>query len=568
MAFGTMLSNATLQRPRSLFGLGILTLCVTLILSYERLRSYAFGPFPDFLSGSSTDDSSASDLGANLVISKTDRLVYQLIANNIGPISYGTAMRPKFKDMPELLIDTLPERFIPSVTSQDLPGAENDASSSASARRLIIIGDIHGQRKALEDLLQKLDFNNNNGDHLIFTGDLINKGPDSAGVVAMAMELGAHSVRGNHEDRVLLAHAAMNRRTQLTVAEAEASLKAFENFQIKEDGDGESDAYNALKAHQAAEDALSKGEERDRETAQALSDEQIKWLAGLPLILRIGSIPLGTEQQQTPALENVLVVHAGLVPKVPLEAQDPWAVMNMRTITYPIDEIRRDAVKSFLIEKAKAQSEGKGGKSRLKALQDVDGDLINTELKKMSISQGFELGNHINEAGLPSEGRDGKPWYEEWGAYQDMLAGKKRTITKRLGKKDVVDEQINGTLTGGEDKSLVEEEEHQDQQEEEQEEEQGEEQEEEEQEEPENEQASSVFANPEPITTIVYGHDAKSGLQVPEIYKEGKTGYTFGLDTGCVYGRSLTALVIEIRNGAVVHDIVQVACDKAVDPDK
>lgn len=529
MVFGTMLSNATLQRPRAIFTLGILTLCVTLLLSYERLRSYAFGPFPDLVVPSTTDENDD-----DFVISKTDKLVYQFITDSIGTISYGTAMRPHLKDMPELVIDTLPERFIPSVDSQDT--TTNDGNS-VPARRLIIIGDVHGQKKPLEDLLAKLEFDNNNGDHLIFTGDLVNKGPDSAGVVAMAMELGAHSVRGNNEDRVLLAHAAMNRKTKLSPTEAEASLKAFEAFQAKEGG--ESDAFSALKAHQAAEDALSKGDQRDRETAQALSDEQIEWLSALPLILRIGSIPLGAEQ---PALDNVLVVHAGLVPKVPLEAQDPWAVMNMRTITYPIDEIRREAIKKFLLEKAKAKSEGKGTKARLKALQDIDGDLINSELKKMSISQGFELGVHINDVGLPSENRDGQPWYEEWSAYQEMLAGMKHNTIK----KDVVD----GDDNEDEEDNTTEEEE------------------EEWEDEQIGESQESTLSKPAgPVTTVVYGHDAKSGLQVPETYREGKRGYTFGLDTGCVYGRSLTALVIELRDGSVVHEIVQVECEKAVDMD-
>src|ERR1700761_5339138 len=59
------------------------------------------------------------------------------------------------------------------------------------------------------DLLQKVE-SNVLTDHIIFTGNLVFKGPDSKGVVDLARTLGASCVRGNHEDRTLLAYASMN----------------------------------------------------------------------------------------------------------------------------------------------------------------------------------------------------------------------------------------------------------------------------------------------------------------------------------------------------------------------
>src|SRR4051794_20718276 len=60
-------------------------------------------------------------------------------------------------------------------------------------------------------LLQKISFDKN-VDHLVLTGDMISKGPDSLGVINLARNIGASCVRGNHEDRVLLVYAELNAR--------------------------------------------------------------------------------------------------------------------------------------------------------------------------------------------------------------------------------------------------------------------------------------------------------------------------------------------------------------------
>ena len=65
----------------------------------------------------------------------------------------------------------------------------------------IIVGDVHGCLVELDALLRKVRYTH--GDRLILVGDLVAKGPDSAGVVARARELGALGVRGNHDERVL-----------------------------------------------------------------------------------------------------------------------------------------------------------------------------------------------------------------------------------------------------------------------------------------------------------------------------------------------------------------------------
>lgn len=67
--------------------------------------------------------------------------------------------------------------------------------------RTIAVGDIHGCAREFEALLAKLDLTRD--DRLILLGDLVNRGPDSAGVIALAREHAHCALLGNHELRLL-----------------------------------------------------------------------------------------------------------------------------------------------------------------------------------------------------------------------------------------------------------------------------------------------------------------------------------------------------------------------------
>lgn len=64
--------------------------------------------------------------------------------------------------------------------------------------RRIFVGDIQGCREALERLLVAVGFAAGR-DRLLPVGDLVNKGPDSSGTLALLMQLGAEPVLGNHD---------------------------------------------------------------------------------------------------------------------------------------------------------------------------------------------------------------------------------------------------------------------------------------------------------------------------------------------------------------------------------
>lgn len=146
----------------------------------------------------------------------------------------------------------------------------------------------------MDQLLEKASFNPST-DHLIFTGDLINRGPDSLGVVDLARKHSASCVRGNHEDQALILRHSM----------------------------AEANTLHDISPQDSKDDKLLSKTAQAYDLARQLNDEQAQWLDTCPVILKVG---------QVPGMGEVVVVHGGLVPGVEVEKQDPVSVMNMRTI--------------------------------------------------------------------------------------------------------------------------------------------------------------------------------------------------------------------------------------------
>lgn len=111
----------------------------------------------------------------------------------------------------------------------------------------------------------------------MFVGDLVAKGPDSRGVLAMVRSLRARAVRGNHDHAVLRWHDVVTRGV--------APARGPHHLGV----------------------------------ARELTAEDWAVLQDLPLYLTL-------------AEQGIVVVHAGLVPGVALDAQEPDHLMNMRTL--------------------------------------------------------------------------------------------------------------------------------------------------------------------------------------------------------------------------------------------
>jgi hypothetical protein len=142
--------------------------------------------------------------------------------------------------------------------------------------RTIIIGDVHGCSAELSLLIEKLGVEKN--DHVYFVGDLVARGPDTRGVLRIVRELGARAVLGNHERRLLeVRHARAHGETRPRLGPSHAKL------------------------------------------LEELADEDWTQIERMPLYVDV------------PAHE-LRVVHAGLVPGVPMEQQDPWLLTHLRSI--------------------------------------------------------------------------------------------------------------------------------------------------------------------------------------------------------------------------------------------
>lgn len=137
--------------------------------------------------------------------------------------------------------------------------------------RTVIVGDVHGCRRELEALLDRIRFSS--GDQLVFVGDLIARGPDSLGVLDIARRTGALIVRGNHEQKLL---------------------------DWRED-----DEVVLGRTHM--------------DVARALRD--VDWS-----LLETSSIWLDLPEH------GARVVHAGVLPGVAIEKQDPHTLMHIRTV--------------------------------------------------------------------------------------------------------------------------------------------------------------------------------------------------------------------------------------------
>lgn len=153
-------------------------------------------------------------------------------------------------------------------------------SNGKTFKRTFVIGDLHGMYDETIELMTKCGITSE--DRVIFVGDLIDRGPDNDKCVELAMK--HECVLGNHEE----CHIRYN--------DVELAGK---------------DPYVTVPSHVA--------------TRLQLKQKHFDYFRSLPLFIRLPEF-------------NAVVVHAGVFPGVPIEAQSPKHLLHAQMLNPAIDK--------------------------------------------------------------------------------------------------------------------------------------------------------------------------------------------------------------------------------------
>jgi serine/threonine protein phosphatase 1 len=196
-----------------------------------------------------------------------------------------------------------------------------DTATVPAGVRLYAIGDIHGRNDLLQSLLGQIETDDKvrgpADTQIIFLGDLVDRGPDSAGVIETAMALRAkgHKVRyllGNHEEVFLTACRKRDTKT----------LKFF----LKIGGDTTLQSYPITRTEYMALDY----EELAERLATLVPETHLTFLESFEDQIIIG---------------DYAFVHAGIRPGVPLSEQKR---SDMRWIKNEFTDHRGDLEKVII----------------------------------------------------------------------------------------------------------------------------------------------------------------------------------------------------------------------------
>lgn len=160
--------------------------------------------------------------------------------------------------------------------------------SSKTSHRRIIIGDVHGHYDGLMTLLEAIAPGAN--DQVYFLGDLIDRGPQSAQVVAFVQQSSYQCLLGNHEQMLL------------NVLTSNGGSSQVQQAWLYNGG------YATVNSYKEA----------------TIPQEHLEWMLHLPTHIDLGDIWLA---------------HAGVDPRIPLEKQTAdqlcWVRNEFHSIPQP-----------------------------------------------------------------------------------------------------------------------------------------------------------------------------------------------------------------------------------------
>ena len=220
---------------------------------------------------------------------------------------------------------------------------------SRSAPRVLVVGDIHGCFDELQALLKASGMDAERGDVVVAVGDLVTKGPKSKEVIQWLRENGHFAVLGNH-DQMLLKNALLGGRLDSNSYANDAAITLWD-ADSPPTAEQQSSAEYA-RTYYARMNGFHLEARNDSEhyaIAQSMSKEDLEWVASLPISIDLSeafqtqpaaasSSSSSTSEASTHAASDSspvatsawTVVHAGLVPSIPLLSQHPYHVTTMR----------------------------------------------------------------------------------------------------------------------------------------------------------------------------------------------------------------------------------------------
>ena len=171
-------------------------------------------------------------------------------------------------------------------------------TSAPPGKRAYAIGDVHGRLDLLEDILRQIERDitkrPTKSNHIIFLGDLIDRGPSSRGVIEKVINykpdnIKCHFIMGNHEE--VLLRGLRGEPTHLVGWLKHGGDATAESYGIDQ-------AYLRRQGTEALEHAL----------LSAIPDRHLAFMAGFLDRIQFG---------------DYLMVHAGVRPGTPITEQHP-----------------------------------------------------------------------------------------------------------------------------------------------------------------------------------------------------------------------------------------------------
>jgi hypothetical protein len=226
----------------------------------------------------------------------------------------------------------------------------------------LVVGDIHGCLLELKELVLQAELDFSLGDAVLAAGDLVAKGPHSRDVVQWLMRGGHFAVLGNH-DLAVLKNALLRGRLDHSgqTYQTNEDIREWNKEEVEKAGGPNSAHYaDTFYARMNGHSTVAAPHKEHYKIAGELSDDELHWLAQLPLTIDLSaafpssdaasgfahasassavsaaaassSVAASSVPTVAPAVCRWTVCHAGMAPGVPVHAQHCHHLTTMRNV--------------------------------------------------------------------------------------------------------------------------------------------------------------------------------------------------------------------------------------------